>query len=204
MNHYFDADGVLLDTPKRKTTSFYYAALEYGEAAAREMVRIHRTAGSVGRKARWERFFAEVLCRDPEPGELDERLQTTTDYILDGVRLAQPLPGVIEYLERLTDPIVVSGIEQDELQNILESKGLLRYFARVYGGDKSQIIPRLIHEGEITLPATYYGDELNDLIVARASNMDFVFIEGASEWQGGREYCEQRGYRVFRDFTSMI
>lgn len=204
MTYVLDCDGVILDTPKRKTEAFFYAAMEYGEHCAREMVRIHRNAGSVGRERRWEMFFREVLRRQPKPGELEERLAITTEYVLKSVELSQPLPGLEEWLSTLTDPIVVSGVEQSELQAILESKGLARYFSQIYGGDKHAILPKLIKQGKLALPATYLGDTLDDLIAARANNMDFILVTHASEWREGATYCESMGYRVVSDFTELV
>jgi len=204
MMHIFDCDGVLLDTPARKTDAFYRAALPYGEDAARAMVHIHRDAGSIGRRARWERFFAQALCREPEPGEIDGLVDITTQHVREGTRRAQPLPGVIEYAASLDNPIVVSGIETDELHAILFEHGILDLFAGAYGGDKHAILRELVADGTITLPATYYGDTYDDLIASRNAGLSFVLVSGASEWMAGESFCRAHGYDVMADFTAVV
>ena len=181
--HVFDCDGVLLDSNGAKSAAFYDVALPYGVREAEALVEFHRSAGSTGRRARWEYFFRSIVCRHPHPGELEDLLDRTTRRVRS--RAPYPLvPGVRAYLESLTgDRIVVSGVEKAELSELLALHGLAEQFDAVYGSppDKATLLAALVERGDIGLPATYYGDTFEDYQAASGAGLDFVFVHGCSE-----------------------
>lgn len=188
--HVFDCDGVLIDTNGVKSRAFYEAALPYGEDAAQQLVAYHQRAGSIGRDARWRYFFSEILHKAPTPEEFAEAMKRTSDMVRDGTAAAALLPGVREYLERLGPErcVVVSGIEQFELNGILMAHDLSRYFWGAWGGPRTKgvLLRDLLHTRDIELPAVYLGDTEDDLLCARNAGLDFVWVRGCSEWSGVR------------------
>jgi phosphoglycolate phosphatase-like HAD superfamily hydrolase len=182
--HVFDVDGVLLDSNGVKSRAFYEAALPYGEEAANQLVAFHQSAGSIGRAARLEHFFRNILGRKPEAGELLHMHERITQTVLAGTACAAKLPGVEEYLESLGAAacVVVSGIDSRELRAILTHHGMTRCFSRVYGGPRTKAL--IFREEHIAQPAVYYGDEERDLLDARNAGLDFVWVRGCSEWPG--------------------
>jgi len=188
--HVFDCDGVLIDTNGIKSRAFYEAALPYGQEAAQALVAYHQTAGSIGRDARWRYFFSEILHVRPLEGEFDACMKLSSQLIREGTQAAALLPGVREYLEGIGPErcIVVSGIEQHELNGILEAHDLRRHFSDAWGGPRTKpvLLRDLLCSREITLPSLYYGDTEDDLLSARNAGLDFIWVRGCSEWSGVR------------------
>lgn len=184
--HVFDCDGVILDTAHAKTDAFRRVASRYGEEYGVLMAEYHRGAGSIGRRARWEHFFARVLGLEPQPGEVDECVALTGALVMQATLAAPPIPGVTDYLADLASQRVsrhlVSGIADDELHEIVAHHRLAGHFYRVRGGDKHRILRAMVEEGDIPLPAVYYGDTPDDLRAAHGAHMDFVAVLGASEF----------------------
>lgn len=206
MMHILDCDGVILRTNASKSRAFCEAAIPYGVEAAREMVRFHQSAGSISRKARWEHFFVAILGREPESGELERVIADCTARVIAGAREAEVMPGLREFLAGCGAAIVVSGVTTDEVRELLAHHGLGESFAGVYGGPrrKREILRRLVREGTIETPATYYGDTLDDYQAAVAAGLDFVFVKGDTEWQNWRGHFASRPeVRVIEDFREL-
>lgn len=202
--HVFDCDGVLIDSNASKSEAFYRAGLPYGEDKARALVAYHQQAGSISRKARFQHFFTEILGREPEDGELEAVMATCARWVKQGALGAPKVLGVETFLARLavtSELFVVSGVEQSELQEILDAHQLSKYFARIWSGQKTALLPTLIAQGDIGQPAIYYGDTEDDYLAARAAGMDFAFVSGCSEWAEGVTYLRDKPVRVIRDFV---
>lgn len=201
----FDVDGVLLDTARAKTDAFRRVASCYGEEYGALMTDYHRQAGSIGRRARWVHFFANILGVEPRAGEVDECVARTTALVLQATLKAAVVPGAAEYLdalaERHVDRHIVSGIAEGELREIVGHHGLGRRVYRVRGGDKHRILRHMVEEGDIPLPAVYYGDTPDDRDAAHAARMDFVAVLGCSEFTAADFPA---GTRIIQDFREVL
>lgn len=196
--HLFDCDGVLLATNTAKAQAFYDVAIEYGEDVALALVQYHKTAGSIGRKARFQFLFDELLQREPEAGELESAMDRCTKKILASVKEAKLMLGVEEYLSwvKPSQRWVVSGIESDELKVLLSSRLLSPHFERVYGSPpaKQQILERIC--SEIERPAVFYGDAEEDYLCAVDYELDFVLIKSDSHWAEGSSMIEEDPHAI--------
>lgn len=211
-SYVFDCDGVLLASNAGKSHAFYLAALPYGDVAAARMVELHRTAGSISRRERWDRFFAEILQREPEEGEVDRVVEATTVEVRRQTSTAALVPGVLAYLERLRSGaahvVCVSGIETAELLAILKEHGLDRYFDKVLGGPrhKREVLLRAKAANDIEEPGVYYGDAKDDAESAGGAGLDFVLVEADSEWPRpeARDYLrELLNVSIIQDFREL-
>lgn len=179
LTHVFDCDGVIIASNGVKADAFYRAALPYGDGPAHQLREYHRRAGNASRRERLEHFFARILFREPEEGEVDALYERVSEEVVAGVLAAPLVPGVEAFLERLEGRAVcVSGVVTDELKHILKERGLLQHFAHVYGGPrrKAEILRLAIGRERIALPAVYYGDTADDHAAAEAAGLDFVFV----------------------------
>lgn len=183
-SHVFDCDGVLLDTARAKTEAFRVVASRYGSDYGDQMAEFHQQAGSIGRRARWEHFFTEILQRGCTEAELMRCVQDCTQLVLHSTIEAPFVPGIAAYLDSLAGSrrYVVSGIEIGELNAILDVRGLRGYFDGTWGGSKAELLRDLVADGAILLPAIYYGDTPDDCWAATEAGMQFVFVAGCSEF----------------------
>jgi phosphoglycolate phosphatase-like HAD superfamily hydrolase len=187
-SHVFDMDGVLLASNGIKSEAFRKAAQRYGDEAAEAMVALHQSAGSISRRERVERFFAEVLDASLTADEVEQFMAAVSDALRDGYREAEPVPGAADYVASVSGrAVVVTGAEQPEARAILGARGLMPS-EHVYGGPpaKTDRLAELIADGTIEMPAVYYGDTLDDYEAARANDMDFVLVTGDAEWDWER------------------
>lgn len=197
----FDMDGVLIASAASKSEAFYRTALPYGQDAARKLVEFHEHAGSVSRRARFDYFFSDILHRPANPGEIEDLMHYCAERVLDGALAAPKVSGVVEFLAGLDGKrFVVSGVDEKELRLILDAHGLTPYFDRIWGGEKAALLKRLVADGDIPLPAVYYGDEYADLLAARGAGLSFVYVASASQWREGRIYCSERNVPYIEDF----
>ena len=205
--HVFDLDGVILASNGVKSDAFYKAALPYGLEAAGRMVAYHQNAGSISRRERWQHFFSDILGREPEDGELDQVIAVCTKHVAEGVSHAPKMAGLDAYLASITGvKMIVSGIEQTELEDIVALRNL-NDFTYVFGGLpgvlKSERLTDLVLMGLIQPPAVYYGDTFDDYCAAMAAKLDFIFVAGNSEWAEGREFCRSQALPVIEDFREV-
>ena len=97
----FDCDGVLLDSNAVKTAAFAAAVAPYGDDVVRNVVEHHVANGGISRYAKFDRLFAEVLERPPEPGERDRVLGDFADAALAGLYACEADPHAAELLDEI-------------------------------------------------------------------------------------------------------
>lgn len=206
--HVFDVDGTLIDSNGVKSRAFYQAALPFGKEQAQRLVEYHQIAGSIGREARWHYFFQEILgyAVNSYQGEFDAAMAESTRLIREGTRKAPLIPGAREYLEAVGREgcAAVSGIEQQELEEILSEHKLTKCFYGIWGGPRTKVV--LLRDlwccGEIPAPAVYYGDTLDDYESASINGLDFVFVSAGSEFENWQEFfASKEEVTVLRDFV---
>lgn len=192
----FDCDGVLLDSNRAKQDAFYEAVKDYGEEAASQL----RVQSGVPRRQQFSAWFRDVLKRRPKPGELQAVVDRCGELIDEAYRNVKPVPGIREFLGRLQGTkLVVSGIEQAELERILADHGLLSHFDAIYGGNKTRSLQKAKRDGKLTEPAVYFGDTLQDHEAAKVAGLDFILVDGYAADEGVREQLPD--VRAMPDFS---
>lgn len=178
----FDFDGVILESAEIKTAAFLDLFAEYPEH--REgIVRYHLDNLGVSRHRKFEWIYAELLGR-PLDDEQSRRLGDAFSEIVMEKILACPfVPGALELLEALHRQcllFVASGTPQEELEHIVESRGLRRFFTEVWGTPlgKVEIIRSILTrfelaEGEVL----FLGDGISDYCAAQETGVPFLARE---------------------------
>lgn len=206
----FDCDGVLLDSNRIKTEAFYAAALCFGSAVAEQFVSYHKANGGVSRQEKFHYLFANILnFRNLPEADYHQALSVYGEQVRIGLERCSIAPGVRDLLEQLpagSRRYVVSGGAQDEVRWVLELKKLSTYFDGIYGNptDKLELVKRLDMSQAMPGTRLYFGDARYDHEVARAFNMDFVFVSGLSEFSGWSEYCHQNKLQVIEWLSQVV
>ena len=185
----FDCDGVILDSVPVKTRAFRRLAEPYGEEAADRFEMYHARHGGVSRYKKFEWFFQEVLGREIHPDESREWGKKFEAYALEEVRKCPMIPGAMEVLEKWRGELpmyVCSGAPNEEVNLILDERGLSRFFEQICGTPpaKAQLLDE-IARSTVFDPAgiVMVGDATTDLDAAEKVGTQFYGI--GQELRGG-------------------
>ena len=191
----FDCDGVLLDSNGVKSQAMFEAALPHGEEAASKLVAYHKENGGVSRFEKLRYLFESLLGREDYDADLERALARLADVSRQGTINAPEADGLRDLLARIAGKgalaFVVSGGMQEEVRDVLEARGLGRFFEGIFGSpdSKDQIFAREFGEGgAMEQPAVYIGDSRYDHVAASRQGIDFVFASGWTEFADWADY----------------
>jgi phosphoglycolate phosphatase-like HAD superfamily hydrolase len=188
----FDFDGVILESADVKTDAFVELYAEHGDEVVGQ-VRAHHLANlgiSRFKKFAWiaEHVLGRALTEDASAA-LGQRF---ADLALAKVLAAPFVPGADAALEALgalgLPMFVASGTPHDELQLIVERRGLRPAFREVHGAprEKPEILRDLLARLGLTPDQLLFiGDGMSDYKAARAVGTEFLARDTAplqAEW----------------------
>ncbi|MBR9925674.1 MAG: HAD family hydrolase [Gammaproteobacteria bacterium] len=207
----FDCDGVVLDSNKVKTESFYQATLPYGEAAAQAMVDYHVANGGISRYKKFAYFLdqiAPVYASQQQGPELEALLQAYAHHVREGLLSCEIAPG-LEVLRKQTPEarwLIVSGGDQAELRDVFAQRGIAELFdGGIFGSPdtKDEILARELAIENIQQPALFLGDSKYDYQAASAAGLDFVFLSGWSEVSGWQHWISSQSIAACQDIRHL-
>lgn len=146
-----DFDGVVLESVQIKIDAFLNVYSGEDPARLGDVLPYLRIHGGVTRRVKFHHFETRFFGRAGDAAAI-ERLSTRyTSLVHDAVLACPYVPGALEFLERAhvkTDLHVVSGTPQDELDIIVDQRGLRRFFRSVTGAPatKPQAFARLLSD----------------------------------------------------------
>jgi len=127
------------------------------------------------------KFHRELLGIELSPQEITHWCDRLSDIVLDEVVASPLLPDVPEVLTHLRDQGVpahiVSGTPHDELQVIVDRKGLRAFFASARGApQKKHVIVEdiLATTGMARERCLFVGDAMTDYDCAQTCRLDFL------------------------------
>lgn len=203
----FDCDGVVLDSNKVKTESFYRAALPYGERAADELVEYHVKNGGVSRYKKFS-YFLEHIVKKPSEIALKRLLDDYGANVRDGLNNCSIAPNLERLRNKTPDArwLIVSGGDQSELKEIFRTRGLSNWFnGGIFGSPdtKEEILSRELECGNIVRPALFIGDSKYDFEAAKSVSLDFVFLSGWSEVKDWESWVAENSICATRNMESL-
>jgi len=170
----FDCDGVILESVPIKTRAFARIAEPFGSEAVDKLVLYHKMHGGVSRYKKFEWLYREILGRAITQKELEVLGSRYAEIAFEEVCRCDLVAGVEDVLKRWSSRVpmyVCSGAPHEELNNILQGRGLNRYFAGIYGSPPAKaVLLRNILDLAGVEPATsvMVGDSITDLDAAEA------------------------------------
>lgn len=179
----FDCDGVLLDSVPVKSNAFARLAEPYGQQA-QDMFRLyHRLNGGTNRQRKFEWFFREYLHREITAPEREEWSRIFAAYVKDELETCPMIPGALATLQTQAGRLplyVCSGAPAQELRQLLQKRGLDRYFAGIYGAPpgKSALLAQIINDALKIDPADalMIGDANLDRMAAEECGAGFYGV----------------------------
>jgi phosphoglycolate phosphatase-like HAD superfamily hydrolase len=180
---FFDFDGVIAASIEVKVKAFATLFAPYGPTVQEAVIRYHRDNGGMPRQQKL-RHCCEVIADKPcDDRELARLGQAFADLVLEEVVAAPLIAGALPTLQQLKESsipsFIVSGTPHDEMQLIVERKGLQPYFTEVHGSPR----PKTAIVGEILASLNYrpeqclfIGDALADYRAATSNGLQFLGI----------------------------
>ena len=205
----FDCDGVVLDSNRIKTEAFRTAALPFGPESADRLRAYHLENGGVSRYLKFRHFLESIVEGEAPVGSYERLLDRYAAEVGRGLSTASVAPG----LQRIRDEtksatwILASGGDQTELRGVFEERGLSRFFdGGIYGSPtpKDEILASCRDRGLLDRPALFLGDSRYDFEVASEFGLDFLFVEGWSEFQEWQDHQRVHGYRSVRTLSDLV
>lgn len=207
----FDCDGVLLNSNKTKVQAYYNVAKRMGgtDMQAQAFVDYHIAQGSFPRNGKIK-YYLENVVQQKETTELMQQYLDTFDKILDESLMQCELAAGLTALKAHTRTacwMVLSGGDQIGLRQIFERRDLMQYFeCGVFGGPeiKEAVLAREKANGNIQFPALFVGDSKYDHQASTGEGLDFVFLNGWTEFADWEVYCRENNITVRSNIQALL
>jgi phosphoglycolate phosphatase-like HAD superfamily hydrolase len=199
---FFDFDGVIADSVDAKVMAFGELYRAFGPEVRAAVMAYQRAVPGETRFDKIPKFHRELLGIELSPDEITHWCDRLSDIVLDEVVASPLLPDVPEVLTLLRDQGVpahiVSGTPHDELQVIVDRKGLRPFFASARGApQKKHVIVEdiLAATGLARERCLFVGDAMTDYDCAIACAMDFLGRAAAAQslFPAGTRVVERLG-----------
>jgi phosphoglycolate phosphatase-like HAD superfamily hydrolase len=205
----FDCDGVILNSNNIKTKAFYETVLPYGKKFAETLVQYHIQNGGISRYQKFEFFLKEIVKLEVTEENLNKLLDSFSEITKLALLRCQIADGIFELREQLkSDWIVVSGGDQDELNEVFSSRNISPLFVKscIFGSPESKdvILDREIRLSTIKNPALYIGDSQYDHEVSRNFSLDFIFLSNWTEFLNWREYTNLNSITTYGSIKDLL
>ncbi|MDP4528984.1 HAD family hydrolase [Alkalimonas delamerensis] len=185
---FFDFDGVILDSVDVKTKAFAELFAEYGPDIQQGVVDYHLKNGGISRYEKFSYFYKELLKQPLSEKQSIALGDAFNQLALQGVLNSPFIPGAEETLQALyakhIPMFVVSGTPHDEVNAIVDKRGLRKYFKEVHGSPKTKaaIIDDLACRYQFNASqCLFVGDAMTDYDAAKAHKLPFLGVVKADE-----------------------
>jgi HAD superfamily hydrolase (TIGR01549 family) len=180
---FFDFDGVILDSVDVKTKAFAKMFRQYGHDVEKMVVEYHLKNGGVSRFDKFRYFYNEILKKPIDDEKIKELSTEFSNLVIDGVLAAPFMPGAKETLVNLNNKriscYIVSATPHEEINHLVEKKGLKKYFKEVHGSPqkKGEICREIISRNKYNpQKCLFVGDAMSDFDAACNNGIYFLGI----------------------------
>ena len=201
---FFDFDGVLVESAEIKTRAF--EALYRGNAddVIKAVVTHHLAHEGISRVEKIRHCHRAYLNIDLGDDELADLAAQYSSLVRDSVVACDGVPGAVDFLENQSGKLpifVVSGTPEDELIDIIEMRGMSRYFTSIHGSPrhKAPIVTDLLESHALSGPdCLFVGDAMTDYRAAADTGLHFIGRVGQ-----GHVDLFPAGTTIIRDLTEL-
>lgn len=176
---FFDFDGVILESVDIKGWAFGKLFESYPENVD-EIVTFHFANGGMSRFDKFRYIYKNILNKPLPDEEFDALCIKFSDLAFKRVLKCEFVPGALEFLEKhykKTKFYIISGTPQDEIEDIVEARGLSKYFQGVYGSPTGKAFwaKKIIMQEKLNSAKTLFiGDAMSDYEAATENGLIFV------------------------------
>jgi phosphoglycolate phosphatase-like HAD superfamily hydrolase len=199
----FDFDGVILESADIKTQAFLDLFADYPEHRE-AILRHHLDNVGISRFRKFEWIYSQLLGKTLEEHESRHLGEAFTSIVMGKILTCPFVPGAIECLDALKgrlDLFVASGTPQQELELIIERRGLTPSFTEIWGtpATKAEILRSVLARfGLERREVIFVGDGLSDFQAAGEVGIPFLARDsgtGGIDWRsvGARTVTDLKG-----------
>jgi phosphoglycolate phosphatase-like HAD superfamily hydrolase len=176
----FDFDGVLVDSVDVKTRAFAALYAEYGADFERQVVAHHLAHAGISRFVKFRHYHEDLLGLRYDEATGKQLSARFSRLVVDAIIAAPYVIGAREFLDAWHDRLplfVASGTPDEELREIVQRRGMQRYFKSVHGSPatKTEILRGVIARHQLaSAHVLMVGDATADLDGARAAGTAFL------------------------------
>ena len=197
----FDCDGVILNSNKIKSNSFYEVTCEFGVDLAKKFEKYHKINGGVSRFKKFQYFIDEILPKNSIKPSIEYLLEKYSSNIFKKLLECEINSDIRNLYKNSCEDnwMVISGSKQSELIQIFKQRNISHFFKKgIFGSPNSkiEIFNREISNKNILRPAIYLGDSQYDFEVAKRFNIDFLFVSDWTEFSEYQHYCLQNKIKI--------
>jgi phosphoglycolate phosphatase-like HAD superfamily hydrolase len=175
----FDFDGVIVDSADIKTEAFKKLFSDYPKKS-REIVNYHLLNAGISRYVKFRYVYKHILRKRLSKDKEIELGKHFSQIVLQKIINALLVAGAEEFLDTYKNSyqfFIASGTPEDELYNIINTKGLQGYFKEIHGSPKGKtgIINSIIQKyGFSRDGVVYVGDSESDRLAAEKTGIAFI------------------------------
>tara|TARA_Y100000766_G_C18917304_1_gene612999 strand:- start:1713 stop:2345 length:633 start_codon:yes stop_codon:yes gene_type:complete len=179
----FDFDGVILDSVNVKTNAFSEMYSKWGNKTQNAVIKHHLENGGVSRFEKFKIYHKKFLNINLSKNEISELADDFSKLVFDGVCNSPFIPGAEEFLKIVKNnysTFICTGTPQKEIEEILITKKLNKFFNSVHGSpdDKITIINFIMRTNSFEpKDVLFIGDAMTDYNASIATNINFIGVK---------------------------
>ncbi len=179
----FDFDGVLADSVEIKTDAFAEIYKPFGENIVAKVVDYHRRNGGMSRFDKFKHYHSSYLDLQLSDYQLLKLSEQFSALVVNAVIASNEVPGANNFLQyqclNNKKCIIISATPQKEICQIIDKRGMTKYFNGIYGSPSSKydnLILALSNSEVSYKDVVFFGDAKSDLQAADTLQIDFVGV----------------------------
>lgn len=213
----FDFDGVLVESMGIKAEAFLYVFRDFPYLRDK-ILDLHIRRGGT---TRWEKFriiYEDFLGKPLAETEKDRLAKEFSQYVFNRVLQAPAVNGSVEFLQKHSRDFlcfIVSGTPQDEITELVERRGLGKYFKNVLGAPlpKSALNKRILDSYRLKpQEVVFVGDSLDDYEGALSLDIPFIGrilpdgnnFEGLPNIKALINDLTELGFHIMSNFSNQV
>ena len=204
----FDCDGVILNSNKIKSESFRNITKKFGDKESEILYKYHIENCGVSRNKKFQYFVNNILKKNDEKlinSLITEYSNNIYDSLLE-CEVSNCL-GKLKKKFNLNEWIVLTGGNENEVKNIFRKKQILQFKSKnIYGSPKSKYenYKKLKNSSLIKFPVIFFGDSKYDYQFSRDNSIDFIFVNGWTDFKDWRDFCEKNLIKTIKNLCELV
>jgi len=177
----YDFDGVICDSVNIKTEAFAELYQSYGKGVQQAVKEYHLAHGGISRHEKFRYFQSILLGESVNQQKIDALADQFSLLVKQKVIASKYILGVIDFLKANEGKkqFICTGTPQNEIEDIVEKKGIKALFEEVYGSPRTkiEIIQTIMDKNSVSpKDCIFFGDAMTDYDAAKACSIPFVGI----------------------------